>query len=68
MNVCIKANELGLGQDVFQQMLAEGISPNLVTFNILSGWRCVRLAAAVNLAWLQATSAGSGSPGALHCM
>jgi pentatricopeptide repeat protein len=35
MNVCIKANELDLGQDVYRQMLEEGIAPNLVTYNIL---------------------------------
>ena len=30
MNVCIKANELDLAQDVYKQMLEEGCSPNLV--------------------------------------
>lgn len=30
MNVCIKANELDLAQDVYKQMLDEGCSPNLV--------------------------------------
>jgi pentatricopeptide repeat protein len=34
-NVCIKANELDLAQDVYKQMLAEGCAPNLVTYNIL---------------------------------
>jgi pentatricopeptide repeat domain-containing protein 1 len=35
MNVCIKANELGLALDVFNQLLREGCTPNLVTFNTL---------------------------------
>lgn len=30
MNVCIKSNEVQLAQDVYQQMLAEGCTPNLV--------------------------------------
>ena len=33
--VCIKANELELALDVFSQLLREGCTPNLVTFNIL---------------------------------
>lgn len=35
MNVCIKANELELAQDVYRQMIEEGCVPNLVTYNIL---------------------------------
>ena len=35
MNVCIKANELDLALDVYKQMLEEGCSPNLVTYNTL---------------------------------
>jgi pentatricopeptide repeat domain-containing protein 1 len=35
MNVCIKANEVELALDVYQQMLSEGCIPNLVTYNIL---------------------------------
>jgi pentatricopeptide repeat protein len=35
MSVCVKCNECDLALDVFQQLLAEGCSPNLVTFNIL---------------------------------
>lgn len=31
MNVCIKANELDLAQDVYKQMLEEGCAPNLVS-------------------------------------
>lgn len=30
LNVCLKANELELGLDVYEQMLAEGVAPNLV--------------------------------------
>jgi pentatricopeptide repeat protein len=33
--VCIKAGELELALDVFQQLLREGCTPNLVTYNIL---------------------------------
>ena len=33
--VCIKANELDLALDVFSQLLREGCTPNLVTYNIL---------------------------------
>ena len=33
--VCIKAGELDLALDVFQQLLREGCTPNLVTYNIL---------------------------------
>ena len=30
MNVCIKANELDLAEDVYKQMVDEGCIPNLV--------------------------------------
>lgn len=33
--MCIKAGELDLALDVFQQLLREGCTPNLVTYNIL---------------------------------
>jgi pentatricopeptide repeat domain-containing protein 1 len=33
--VCLKANELELAQDVHARMLAEGVAPNLVTYNTL---------------------------------
>ena len=33
--MCIKANELDLALDVFSQLLREGCTPNLVTYNIL---------------------------------
>jgi len=33
--VCIKTGELDLALDVFQQLLREGCTPNLVTYNIL---------------------------------
>lgn len=35
MNVCIKSNEVGLAQEVYAQMRAEGCTPNLVTYNTL---------------------------------
>jgi pentatricopeptide repeat domain-containing protein 1 len=35
MNVCIKCNEVGLVQQVYNQMLQEGCTPNLVTYNTL---------------------------------
>lgn len=35
LNVCLKANELDLSLDVYARMLAEGVTPNLVTFNTL---------------------------------
>jgi pentatricopeptide repeat protein len=42
MNVCIKANELDLAQDVYKQMLEEGCSPNLVgwkgMYHLRRGW------------------------------
>lgn len=31
----VQANELELAQDVYKQMLEEGCTPNLVTYNIL---------------------------------
>lgn len=33
--VCLKANELDLSLDVYTQMLQEGCTPNLVTYNTL---------------------------------
>lgn len=33
--VCSQANELDLAIDVYQQMLAEGCTPNVVTYNTL---------------------------------
>jgi pentatricopeptide repeat domain-containing protein 1 len=33
--VCLKCNELDLALDIYSQMLAEGCTPNLVTFNTL---------------------------------
>lgn len=33
--MCIKTGELDLALDVFQQLLREGCTPNLVTYNIL---------------------------------
>lgn len=33
--VCIKSGELELAIDVYGQMQAEGVSPNLVTYNTL---------------------------------
>jgi pentatricopeptide repeat domain-containing protein 1 len=35
MNVCIKCNEVGLVQQVYKQMIQEGCTPNLVTYNTL---------------------------------
>jgi len=35
MNVCIKASELQLAEDVYQQMIEQGCTPTLVTYNIL---------------------------------
>lgn len=35
LNVCLKANELDLSLDVYTRMLAEGVTPNLVTYNTL---------------------------------
>jgi pentatricopeptide repeat protein len=35
LNICVKTNELDLALDVFQQLLAEGLTPNIVTYNIL---------------------------------
>ena len=32
---CVQANELELALDVYQQLVREGCTPNLVTFNIL---------------------------------
>jgi pentatricopeptide repeat domain-containing protein 1 len=33
--VCLKCNELDLALDIYGQMLSEGCTPNLVTFNTL---------------------------------
>jgi pentatricopeptide repeat domain-containing protein 1 len=35
LNSCVKSNELALALEVFQRMLAEGLTPNIVTYNIL---------------------------------
>lgn len=42
LTVCIKANELDLALDVFAQLLEEGCTPNLVTYNILIDVRTPR--------------------------
>ena len=57
--VCIKAGELELALDVFQQLLREGCAPNLVTYNILIDVR--RRSAVVSAIPVQSCRTGSCS-------
>jgi len=60
--VCIKTGELDLALDVFQQLLREGCTPNLVTYNILIDVRllpasCYRLQILLSVAHNRAVTA-----------